>query len=70
MRSVLFAELNMKYDVFFSISQTPVDGETPSELQMYRNFFEQVRLADELGYGVAWLAQAHLSTEIQKRNKN
>ena len=60
----------MKYDVFFSISQTPVDGHTPDEATMLRNFFEQVQVADQEGYGIAWLAQAHLSTEIQKRNKN
>lgn len=59
----------MKYDVFFSISQTPVDGHTPDEATMLRNFFEQVQVADQEGYGIAWLAQAHLSTEIQKRNK-
>ena len=35
---------------------------------MFSNFFEQVELADELGFGVGWVAQAHLSTEIQKRN--
>ena len=60
----------MKYDVFFSISQTPVDGYMPDEVTMYNNFFSQLRLADELGYEIAWLAQAHLSTEVQKRNKN
>ena len=59
----------MKYDVFFSISQTPVDGYMPDEPTMLRNFFSQVQLADRLGYGTAWVAQAHLSTEIQKRNK-
>jgi hypothetical protein len=59
----------MKYDVFFSISQTPVDGYMPDEPTMLRNFFSQVQLADRLGYGTAWIAQAHLSTEIQKRNK-
>jgi len=41
----------------------------PNEQTMYQNFFEQVRLADELGYEIAWLAQSHLSTEVQKRNK-
>ena len=38
----------MKYDVFFSISQTPVDGYMPDEVTMYKNFFEQLQLADEL----------------------
>ena len=37
---------------------------------MFSNFFEQVELADELGFGVGWVAQAHLSTEVQKRNSN
>ena len=35
---------------------------------MFSNFLDQVELADELGFGVGWVAQAHLSTEIQKRN--
>ncbi|MFO1533059.1 MAG: LLM class flavin-dependent oxidoreductase, partial [Thermoplasmatota archaeon] len=59
----------MEFDVFFSISQTPVDGRVPDEAQMLRNFFEQVDAADRLGYGVAWVAEAHLSTEVQKRNR-
>ena len=59
----------MHFDVFFSISQTPVDGVTPSEEEMFRNFFEQVEAADELGYDCAWLAEAHLSTEVQKGNR-
>lgn len=59
----------MLFDIFFSISQTPdTSGYIPSEKEMFSNFFEQVDLADELGFGVGWVAQAHLSTEIQKRN--
>lgn len=58
----------MNYDVFFSISQTPVDGHTPTEREMFRAFFDQVRLADALGYGTAWVAEAHLSTQVQKRH--
>lgn len=58
----------MTYDIFFSISQTPVDGFTPSEEEMLNNFFQQVKVADRLGYGIAWIAQAHLSTESQQSN--
>ena len=59
----------MEFDIFFSISQTPdTSGRTPSEREMMSNFFEQVELADELGFGIGWVAQAHLSTEVQKRN--
>jgi len=57
------------YDVFFSISQTPVDGDTPSEAQMFNNFFAQVEAADELGFGTGWVAESHLSTEVQKTNQ-
>jgi len=61
----------MDFDIFFSISQTPDStGRTPSEAEMFESFFDQVELADKLGFGVAWIAQAHLSTEIQKRNKS
>jgi hypothetical protein len=59
----------VQYDVFFSISQTPVDGVLPDEARMFRSFFEQVELADELGFGVAWIAESHLSSEVQKRNR-
>ena len=61
----------MEFDIFFSISQTPdTSGFKPSESEMFANFFDQVTLADELGFGVGWVAQAHLSTEVQKENKN
>ncbi|MDP7003014.1 MAG: hypothetical protein QF911_05565 [Candidatus Thalassarchaeaceae archaeon] len=60
----------MEFDIFFSISQTPdASGRTPSESEMFSSFFDQVELADELGFGIGWVAQAHLSTEIQKRNR-
>ena len=60
----------MEFDVFFSISQTPdATGTIPDETVMYASYLEQLEVADELGFGVAWLAQAHLSTEVQKRNK-
>ncbi len=58
----------MRYDIFFSICQTPVDGYQPSEAEMFRNFFDQVVAADAQGYGTAWVAEAHLSTQIQKRH--
>lgn len=33
---------------------------------MFENFFDQVQWADELGFGTAWVAETHLSCEIQK----
>ena len=59
----------MEFDIFFSISQTPDStGYKPSEREMFSNFLEQAVKADELGFGVGWIAQAHLSTEVQKTN--
>ena len=60
----------MRFDIFFSISQTPVNGRTPGEAEMFRNFFAQVEAADALGYETAWIAESHLSSEVQKRNRN
>ncbi|MEA3166195.1 MAG: hypothetical protein QOJ26_1064, partial [Thermoplasmata archaeon] len=59
----------MEFDVFFSISQTPVEGRAPDEAGMFRNFFSQVEAADRLGFGVAWIAESHLSSEVQKGNR-
>ena len=60
----------MEHDIFFSISQTPdEDGHIPSEATMLRNYFQQLACADRLGFGVGWIAQAHLSTETQKSNQ-
>ena len=59
---------DMKFDIFFSICQTEVNGHTPSEKQMFLNFFDQLRLADDLGFGTAWVAETHLSCQIQKEN--
>ena len=56
----------MKLDIFLSICQTDVDGYFPSERIMFENFFDQVKLADDLGFGTAWVAETHLSCEIQK----
>ena len=60
----------MKCDVFFSICQTEVDGFMPTEKVMFENFFDQVKLADQLGYEVAWVAETHLSCEIQKHTQH
>ena len=62
---------SMEFDIFFSISQTPdSSGYKPSEREMFSNFLDQAEKADELGFGVGWVAQAHLSTEVQKSNTN
>lgn len=60
----------VKLDIFLSICQTEVDGHTPNEKQMFENFFDQLTLADELGFGTAWVAETHLSCEVQKQGPN
>jgi alkanesulfonate monooxygenase SsuD/methylene tetrahydromethanopterin reductase-like flavin-dependent oxidoreductase (luciferase family) len=59
----------LKFDIFFSISQTPANGYLPSEREMFLNFFEQVCAADELGYGTAWVAESHFSSQAQKKHR-
>ncbi len=58
----------MNFDVFFSICQTEVDAVIPSEKEMFENFFDQLQLADRLGFETAWVAESHLSCEVQKLN--
>ena len=59
----------MEFDIFFSISQTPdSSGFVPTEREMFSSFMSQAEHADKLGFGIGWIAQAHLSTEVQKRN--
>jgi alkanesulfonate monooxygenase SsuD/methylene tetrahydromethanopterin reductase-like flavin-dependent oxidoreductase (luciferase family) len=60
--------VHMELDIFFSICQTVVNGYMPSERVMFENFFEQIELADRLGFGTGWVAESHLSTEVQKMN--
>jgi len=59
----------MQFDLFFSISQTPVAGVQPDEATMFRNFFAQVEAADALRYDTAWVAESHLSSEVQKTSR-
>ena len=58
----------MKFDIFLSICQNEVKGVKPTERQMFENFFSQVRLADEIGFKTAWIAETHLSCQVQKEN--
>ncbi len=60
----------MKFDIFLSICQTEVDGYMPSESKMLESFFDQVKLADKLGYETAWIAETHLSCQTQKQTSN
>lgn len=58
----------MIFDIFLSICQNEVNGSLPSERKMFENFFSQIKLADSLGFQTAWIAETHLSCQIQKQN--
>ena len=58
----------MTLDIFLSICQNEVEGHKPNEKTMLKNFFEQAKLADELGFETAWVAETHLSCQVQKEN--
>jgi alkanesulfonate monooxygenase SsuD/methylene tetrahydromethanopterin reductase-like flavin-dependent oxidoreductase (luciferase family) len=59
----------MIFDIFLSICQNDVEGYKPNEREMFESFFKQVKLADELNFKTAWVAETHLSCQIQKQNK-
>src|SRR3984885_15696909 len=56
----------MKFDVFFSICQSEGDGFLQPESLFVENLLDQLKLADDLGFGTAWVAETHLSCEVQK----
>ncbi len=58
----------MTLDIFLSICQNEVEGYKPNERTMLENFFTQAQLADELGFETAWIAETHLSCQVQKEN--
>ena len=60
----------VKFDIFFSLCQTPAGGKMPSEASLLNNFFSQVIAADDMGFGTAWVAESHLSSQVQKRNRH
>jgi alkanesulfonate monooxygenase SsuD/methylene tetrahydromethanopterin reductase-like flavin-dependent oxidoreductase (luciferase family) len=58
----------VEFDLFHSISQTKVRGVLPPERVVLRNFLDQAEAADRLGFGTLWVAESHLSSEVQKQN--
>ena len=57
----------MEYDIFFSISQTPDhNGFTPSESEMFSNYYAQLSAADRLGFGVASVSYTHLTLPTKR----
>ena len=68
--------MNKKIEDVFDLppieSQTNSSYPTDQQEEMGLDFDkmqQQLDVADKIGFGVAWVAQAHLSTQIQKTNK-
>lgn len=58
----------MKFDVFHSIGRIDSLPVRLSDRQVFGQFFSQVQAAEELGYGLMWVAESHFSSEVQKTN--
>ena len=59
----------MKFDIFHSIGRIDTLPKQLSDREVFEGFFEQLSLADALGYGTIWAAESHFSCEVQKRHK-
>ena len=57
-----------RFDVFLGFSRTRVDGVMPSEAELFRSLIEHVRVADDVGFGTAWISEAHLSVQTQRKD--
>jgi alkanesulfonate monooxygenase SsuD/methylene tetrahydromethanopterin reductase-like flavin-dependent oxidoreductase (luciferase family) len=42
----------------------------PPESLILAEFFEQIALADQLGFDTVWVAETHYSSDAQKRHAN
>ncbi|MDN5913817.1 MAG: LLM class flavin-dependent oxidoreductase [Pseudonocardia sp.] len=56
----------MDFDVFCSLARTPRDGVLPDEATLLGELLDQAVLADQLGFGCLWVAEAHFSIQAQK----
>lgn len=59
----------MKFDLFCSLCQGSTEKVLTKEKKVFGNFLSQAKLADDLGFETLWLAESHLSSEAQKKNK-
>lgn len=56
----------MKFDLFHSLGR--IDSVQPrlADVEVFRQFFAQVKAAEDLGFGTVWVAESHFSSEVQK----
>jgi alkanesulfonate monooxygenase SsuD/methylene tetrahydromethanopterin reductase-like flavin-dependent oxidoreductase (luciferase family) len=61
--------MRREFDVFFSFSKMKLDGEVPSDTQLYQNLFDQIIAADSLGFKTAWVGEAHFSIKPEQKKR-
>lgn len=57
----------MIFDLFHSVGDPVVQGRRLGAAAAIREFLEQAKLAEALGFDTVWLAESHFSSETQKR---
>jgi len=57
----------MIFDLFHSISDPVIKGESLGVSKAFANFFDQSVLAESLGVDTVWCAESHFSSETQKK---
>ena len=61
------AAMRSRFDLFCGFSQIEVEGYLPPEAELFNNLIRQIQLADELGFGTAWVGGAHFSLIDQNK---
>jgi alkanesulfonate monooxygenase SsuD/methylene tetrahydromethanopterin reductase-like flavin-dependent oxidoreductase (luciferase family) len=59
----------MIFDLFHSIGRIDSLPERVTDAEVFRGFFAQAALAEELGFSRVWVAESHFSSEVQKRHR-
>ena len=58
----------MIFDVFHSLGRVDSLPKPFTDQDVFREFFRQVKLAEQLEFSMIWVAESHFSSEVQKKN--
>jgi alkanesulfonate monooxygenase SsuD/methylene tetrahydromethanopterin reductase-like flavin-dependent oxidoreductase (luciferase family) len=56
----------MQFDLFHSLGRIDTILPQVTDRQVFLDFFAQAKAAEDLGFGTAWVAESHFSSEVQK----
>jgi alkanesulfonate monooxygenase SsuD/methylene tetrahydromethanopterin reductase-like flavin-dependent oxidoreductase (luciferase family) len=56
----------MQFDLFHSIGRIDTLKPIPADRDIFKAFFDQCSLGEQLGYRTMWVAESHFSSEVQK----